>query len=112
MDQRNELTDSELHRFVQSRPMPHPPLFLTERVMNRVRREHRARLRRQVCHLFLLMGVAVLLLLCVGGGFLLRLSECVANLSFVEHCLLIFVSLGVFLYDLHRRLRRRLGIPE
>lgn len=112
MDQRKELNESELRRVVQSRSMPSPPLFLTERVMGRVRREQQAQFRRQVRHLFLLMGVAVALMLGVGGGMLIWLSNAAAEFSLVERCLLIFVLLGLFLSDLHRRLRRRLGIPE
>lgn len=112
MDQRKELSDSELRRVVQSRPMPYTPLFLTERVMNRVRREQGAQFRRQTRCLFWLTGVAVLLMVGVGAGLLVRLNEAVANLSFLGRCVLIFLLLGIFLCDLHRRLRRRLGIPE
>ncbi len=112
MDQRNELTERELRRVVQSRPMPYPPLFITERVMHRVRREQQMQFRRQVRFLFLLTGGAVVLMLGLGGGMLMWLSNAAADFSLVERCLLSFVLLGILLYDLHRRLRRRLGIPE
>ncbi len=112
MDQRNKLNESELRRVVQSRSMPSPPLFLTERVMRLVRREQQAQFRRQVRHLFLLMGVAVVLMLGVGGAALVQLCNSATEFSLMERYLLIFILLGVLLYDLHRRLSRRLGIPE
>lgn len=109
MDQRKELAESELRRVVQSRPMPYPPLFLTERVMSCVRREKRAQFRRQARLLFLLTGVAVVLMLGVGGGLLMGLRELAASLTFFERTLLMFLPIGVFLCDLHRRLLRRLN---
>lgn len=112
MDQRKELTESELRRVVQSRPMPYPPLFLTEKVMCRVRREQQAQFHRQTRCLFLLTGIAVVLMLGVGGGVLMRLRESAASLTFFECALLMFLPIGVFLCDLHGRLLRRLNVSN
>lgn len=109
MDQRKELSESELRRVVQSYPAPHAPAFLTERVMARVRREQQRQIRRQARLLLLVTGVAVLLMLGVGAGLLMWLRESAASLSFFERVLLMFLPMGALLCDLHQRLLHRLN---
>lgn len=112
MDQRNELTDNELRRVVQSQPMPHAPAFLTERVMHLVRREHEKSLRRE--RVVFLLGVAFALLLMVGAGVgtLVRLAVEPQELRLLEKFIIAALVGALVLYEFHHFLCKRFGLPE
>ena len=104
MDKRKIIDDNTLRRVVQSRPQPHEPAFMTEKIMRQLRRERR---------LFLIpIAVAILILLVVGCFAIVYVANAEFELTPIQQLVAILLPGFYLLYELQRWLCKKWEIPE
>lgn len=112
MDKRKIIDDNTLRRVVQSRPQPHEPAFMTEKIMREVRREHERQLRRERRLFLIPIAVATLILLVVGCCAIVYVANAEFELTPIQQLVAILLPCFYLLYELQRWLCKKWEIPE